>query len=291
MSIQWYPGHMTAAKRKAEEAMEINDVVIEVLDARIPGSSINPMIESLRLTRQRPHLKVLNKSDLADPGITEQWIKHFNAQPKTNAISLSAKKINSVKKILLHCQKLAPHRGTPIKPLRMLIMGVPNVGKSTIINALKNKKIAKVGDVPAVTKSQQRIDINDRMILTDTPGMMWPKIDNELDGIFLAASHTIGINAYDEIEIALGLADVLKELYPDLLTSKYKIQVPFPQDEQFLESIAKKRGFIIKGGELNIQKAAVVLLNDYRQGILGRISLESPLTRKIMLQKNLVSDQ
>jgi ribosome biogenesis GTPase A len=173
----------------------------------------------------------------------------------------------------------------------MLIMGVPNVGKSTIINALKNKKIAKVGDVPAVTKSQQRIDINDRMILTDTPGMMWPKIGNELDGIFLAASHTIGINAYDEIEIALGLADVLKELYPDLLTSKYKIQVPFPQDEQFLESIAKKRGFIIKGGELNIQKAAVVLLNDYRQGILGRISLESPLTRKIMLQKNLVSDK
>ena len=160
MTIQWYPGHMTAAKKKAEEAMEINDVIIEVLDARIPGSSINPMIESIRLTRQRPHLKVLNKADLADSKITEQWIKFFNSKPNTTAISLSAKKISEVKKILSYSKKLAPHRCTSVKPLRMLIMGVPNVGKSTIINVLKNKKIAKVGNIPAVTKTFQRIDIN-----------------------------------------------------------------------------------------------------------------------------------
>ena len=137
MSIQWYPGHMTAAKKKAEEAMEFNDVIIEVLDARIPGSSTNPMIESIRSARQRPNLKVLNKADLADPKITEQWISYFNSQEKTKAISLSAKKSSDVKQILLECEKLAPHRGTNVKPLRMLIMGVPNVGKSTIINALK----------------------------------------------------------------------------------------------------------------------------------------------------------
>jgi ribosome biogenesis GTPase A len=285
MSIQWYPGHMTSAKKKAEEAMEFNDLVIEVLDARIPGSSTNPMIQSLRQARQRPHLKILNKSDLADPQVTAQWLNYFNQQPKTAAITLSAKDVREVKKILAVCQKLAPHRGTPVKPLRMLIMGVPNVGKSTIINALKNKRIAKVGNEPAVTKMQQRIELNDHMVLTDTPGMMWPKITNELDGIFLAASHSIGINAYDELETALTLYDTIKELYPDILAKHYKITLPFPTDEKFLEHLAGARKFILKKGELDFHKAAVTFLNDYRQGIIGRMSLESPLSRIAMLQK------
>lgn len=285
MSIQWYPGHMTRAKKKAEEALEFNDLVIEVLDARIPGSSTNPMIESLRQARQRPRLKILNKSDLADPLITSQWLDYFNQQPHTVAISLSAKDIRGVKKILLICQKLAPHRGTTVKPLRILIMGVPNVGKSTIINALKNKRIAKVGNEPAVTKMQQRIELNDHMILTDTPGMMWPKITNELDGIFLAASHTIGINAYDELETALSLYDIIKNSYPDILSTHYKIELPFPKDEKFLEHIASKRKFVIKKGELDIYKAAVTFLNDYRQGLIGKVSLESPSSRITMLQK------
>ena len=285
MSIQWYPGHMTSAKKKAEEAMEFNYLVIEVLDARIPGSSTNPMIQSLRHARQRPHLKILNKSDLADPQVTAQWLNYFNQQPKTAAITLSAKDVREVKKILAVCQKLAPHRGTPVKPLRMLIMGVPNVGKSTIINALKNKRIAKVGNEPAVTKMQQRIELNDHMVLTDTPGMMWPKITNELDGIFLAASHSIGINAYDELETALTLYDTIKELYPDILAKHYKITLPFPTDEKFLEHLAGARKFILKKGELDLHKAAVTFLNDYRQGIIGRMSLESPLSRIAMLQK------
>ena len=285
MSIQWYTGHMTSAKKKAEEAMEFNDLVIEVLDARIPGSSTNPMIQSLRQARQRPHLKILNKSDLADPQVTAQWLNYFNQQPKTAAITLSAKDVREVKKILAVCQKLAPHRGTPVKPLRMLIMGVPNVGKSTIINALKNKRIAKVGNEPAVTKMQQRIELNDHMVLTDTPGMMWPKITNELDGIFLAASHSIGINAYDELETALTLYDTIKELYPDILAKHYKITLPFPTDEKFLEHLAGARKFILKKGELDLHKAAVTFLNDYRQGIIGRMSLESPLSRIAMLQK------
>jgi ribosome biogenesis GTPase A len=284
MSIQWYPGHMTAAKKKAEEAMEFNDVIIEVLDARIPGSSTNPMIESIRSARQRPNLKVLNKADLADPKITEQWISYFNSQKKTKAISLSAKKTSDVKQILLECEKLAPHRGTNVKPLRMLIMGVPNVGKSTIINALKNKRIAKVGNVPAVTKMQQRIEITNSMILTDTPGMMWPKIANELDGIYLAASHSIGINAYDEIETALTLSDTLKEKYPEFLTDQYGFKNPMPSDEEFLTHIASSRNFVIKGGRYDLLKAAVTFINDYRSGVIGRISLESPASRKLMLE-------
>ena len=205
MRIQWFPGHMTAAKKKAEEALETNDLVIEVLDARIPGSSTNPMIDTIRKGRQRPCLKILNKSDLADPKITKDWLDYFNAMPKTKAISISAKSKGDIKKILPLCAKLAPHRNSSIKPLRMLIMGVPNVGKSTIINAIHYKKIAKVGNEPAVTKQQQRIIINASMILTDTPGMMWPKISNAIDGYYLAASHTIGINAYDEVETALFL--------------------------------------------------------------------------------------
>ena len=283
MSIQWYPGHMTTAKKKAEEAMEFHDLIVEVLDARIPGSSTNPLIASIRSERQRPHLKVLNKADLADPKITEQWIKYFNSQPKTNAISLSAKQTKDIKEVIVNCEKLAPNRGTSVKPLRILIMGVPNVGKSTIINALKNKKIAKVGNVPAVTKMQQRIEINNRIIMTDTPGMMWPKITNELDGIFLAASHSIGINAYDEIETAIILSEILSERYPELLIAYYDFKTPLPSDEKFLEDIAKTRNFIIKGGKANLLKAAVTFINDYRNGLIGRVSLESPTSRKLML--------
>ena len=285
MSIQWFPGHMTAAKKKAEEALETNDLVIEVLDARIPGSSTNPMIDTIRNGPPRPCLKILNKSDLADPKITKDWLDYFNAMPKTKAISISAKSKGDIKKILPLCAKLAPHRNSSIKPLRMLIMGVPNVGKSTIINAIHYKKIAKVGNEPAVTKQQQRIIINASMILTDTPGMMWPKISNAIDGYYLAASHTIGINAYDEVETALFLFNTIKDNYSNLLVKKYKIDQPFPQDEDFLLMLAKKRGFIIKGGEMDIYKAATTLLNDYRQGILGSISLESPVTREIMLKK------
>jgi len=286
MSIQWFPGHMTAAKNNAEKAMEINDVIIEVLDARIPGSSVNPIIKNIRASRQRPHLKILNKSDLADQKVTEYWLEYFNNQPKTQAITVSAKNKNDVKKIVPLCQKLAPHRNSAIKPLRIMIMGVPNVGKSTIINALHHKKIAKVGDIPAVTKSQQRIEINKETILTDTPGMMWPKISYELDGFFLAASNNIGANAYDEIETALELADVIKLRYPESILKKYGLKAPFPDDELFLDSIAKQRGFVLKKGKSNLEKAAISFINDYRQGLLGKISLETPASREKMMKKN-----
>ena len=211
MSIQWFPGHMVAAQKKAAETMEFTDVVIEVLDARAPAASQNPMIKELGAARQRVNLKILNKSDLADPKVTDQWIQYFNKLPKTKAIAISCKKANEPKKILSLCMALAPHRGTPLKPLRMMIMGVPNVGKSTLMNAILNKKIAKVGDEPAITKQQQRHQINDHMILIDTPGMMWPKIEHSHDGYLLAANNNIGKNENDMTLVETLVLNNLKE--------------------------------------------------------------------------------
>jgi ribosome biogenesis GTPase A len=280
MSIQWFPGHMVAAQKKAAETMEFTDVVIEVLDARAPAASQNPMIQQLGAARQRANLKILNKSDLADPKITDQWIQYFNKLPKTKAIAISCKKANEPKKILTLCKTLAPHRGTTLKPLRMMIMGVPNVGKSTLMNAILNKRIAKVGDEPAITKQQQRHQINDHMILVDTPGMMWPKINNEHDGYLLAANNAIGKNAYHEEDVAIELAEILLNQYPNLLKSRFAIDDLVTDSIKLLEFIARKKSFPLRNYLPDLDKASTVLLNEYRQGYLGPISLESPESRK-----------
>jgi ribosome biogenesis GTPase A len=279
MSIQWFPGHMVAAQKKAAETMEFTDVVIEVLDARAPAASQNPMVKELGAARQRAHLKILNKSDLADPKVTDQWIQYFNKLPKTKAVAISCKKVNEPKKILTLCLTLAPHRGAPLKPMRMMIMGVPNVGKSTLMNAILNKRIAKVGDEPAITKQQQRHQINDHMILIDTPGMMWPKIEHAHDGYLLAANNNIGKNAYDEEDVAIELGEILLQQYPELLKTRYEAKELTFDSIELLEFIAKKKNFPPRNHLPDLEKAAIVLLNDYRQGLLGRISLETPQTR------------
>ena len=288
MSIQWFPGHMVAAQKKAAETMEFTDVVIEVLDARAPAASQNPMVKELGAARQRAHLKILNKSDLADPKVTEQWIQYFNKLPKTKAIAISCKKSGDSKKILAACKLLAPHRNSPLKPLRMMIMGVPNVGKSTIMNAILNKRIAKVGDEPAVTKQQQRHQINDYMILVDTPGMMWPKIKHPSDGYLLAINHAIGKNAYDEEDIAKELGSILLEAYPQCLTSRYLISHDdaIIDSIHLLEVISKKKNLPLCKGLLDTKKAATMLINDYRNNLLGRITLESPESRDQMMKEN-----
>ena len=285
MSIQWFPGHMVAAQKKAAETMEFTDVVIEVLDARAPAASQNPMVKELGAARQRAHLKILNKSDLADPKVTDQWIQYFNKLPKTKAVAISCKKANEPKKILSLCMALAPHRGTPLKPLRMMIMGVPNVGKSTLMNAILNKRIAKVGDEPAITKQQQRHQINDHMILVDTPGMMWPRIEHEHDGYLLATNNNIGKNAYNEEDVAIELGAILLEQYPELLKTRYEVKELTFDSIELLEFIAKKKNFPLRNHLTDIEKAAIVLLNDYRQGYLGKISIESPESRKLKLTK------
>lgn len=284
MPIQWFPGHMTSARKKAAESMERIDVVIEVVDARLPEASTNPMIRELRLHRQRPCLKILNKADLADPDVTARWIAFYNAQPGVKAVALSCKKPADVAKVVGLCRPLAPHRNDRIKPLRMMIMGIPNVGKSTLMNALLKKKVAKVGDEPAVTKSQQALDLSPTASLIDTPGMMWPKIEFDADGYMLAASHAIGRNAVIEEEVAAFLGDVLLARYAPLLVARYKIDPAGLDGHALLEAIGRRRGCLLKGGGLDLEKAALVLLQDYRDGALGRVSLESPETRAAMIE-------
>lgn len=286
MSIQWFPGHMTSARRKAAETMEFIDVVVEVLDARLPEASCNPMITELRLHRQRPCLKILNKADLADPVVTQAWLHFYNKQAGVKAVALSCKNAGDAARVPALCQPLAPHRDSTHKPLRMMIMGIPNVGKSTLMNMLLKRRVANVGDEPAVTKSQQCHQLNDHMTLTDSPGLLWPKIERPEDGLKLATIHAIGRNAVIEEEVAEFLATTLLSRYPGLLAARYDVVEQGLDGVGVIEAIAKKRGCLLKGrgGEPDLEKAAMILLTEYRSGKLGRISLETPKTRNTGLE-------
>ncbi|VXB23837.1 ribosome biogenesis GTPase YlqF [Massilia sp. 9I] len=286
MSIQWFPGHMNAAKKEAAEQMENTDLVIEVLDARLPEASCNPLVEELRKFRQRPCLKILNKIDLADPVATAAWKAFYDAQEGVTAYPMTTKKPADVARIPDICQSLAPHRGVPTKPLRIMIMGIPNVGKSTLMNALLKKRVAKVGDEPAVTKTQQKLYLGKHIVLVDTPGMLWPKIAMASDGLMLAASHAVGSNALIEEEVAEFLATLLLERYPQLLTARYGFKTEGLDGIAVIENVAQRRGFRVRGGEFDYEKAAHVLLHDYRTGALGRISLETPETRAAALARH-----
>ncbi|MCL4757580.1 MAG: ribosome biogenesis GTPase YlqF [Rhodocyclaceae bacterium] len=285
MSIQWFPGHMTSARKKASETMARTDVVVEVLDARIPEASSNPMIRELRLFRQRPCLKVLNKADLADPEATRAWLAHFNAQPGVTAVALSCKKPGDATRVPRLCQSLAPHRNDGTKPLRILIMGIPNVGKSTLMNALLKRRVAKVGDEPAVTKSQQTFDLGAHSTITDTPGLMWPKIEHDSDGFMLAACHAIGRNAVIDEEVATFLGGLLLEHYPQLVAARFRVDPAALDGAALLEEVARRRGCLVRGGGLDLEKASGILLNDFRSGAMGRISLETPASRAVMLAR------
>lgn len=286
MPIQWFPGHMASARKKAAEAMASIDVVIEVTDARLPEASSNPMISELRRFRNRPCLKLLNKSDLADPAVTRAWMEHYNRQPGVKAVAISAKNPAEVARVPGLCLQLAPHRDDGVKPLRMMIMGIPNVGKSTLMNALLKRKVAKVGDEPAVTKHQQTLDLGPGMTLTDTPGMMWPKIAYDADGYMLAASHAIGRNAVIDEEVAAFLGDILIARYPAQLSARYRLgadALAVMDGPALVEAVGRRCGCLVKGGGLDLEKAAQILLQDYRDGALGRISLETPETRAAMV--------
>lgn len=276
---------MVSARKKAAETMERVDMIIEVLDARVPEAGSNPVIKELRLHRQRPCLKILNKSDLADPAATTAWLNFYNSQEGIKAVAISCKKPGDVTKVPGLCEMLAPHRDNRLKPLRMMIMGIPNVGKSTLINALLKRRVAAVGDEPAVTKNQQGFDLNERMTLIDTPGLMWPKIEYDSDGFMLAASHAVGRNAIIDEEVASFLGDILLANYPSLLANRYGFSVEGLDGVGIIEAVAKRRGYQLKGGIPDVEKAALTLLQDYRTGALGRISLETPKSRNIMIDE------
>lgn len=273
MKIEWFPGHMNTARRQISEVMPTIDVVIEVLDARLPISSANPLLEELR--GNKPCIKVLNKNDLADPGITKAWVRHLEKEKGVKAFPLDAKQRNEAGQLTKLCQRMVPHRGKPGKPLRAMVMGIPNVGKSTLINTLAGKKMARVGDKPAITTCPQQIDLRNGILLSDTPGLMWPVIEDQNGAYRLAASGAIGANAMDYAEVALFTLKWMAHKYPTQVMKRYKLK-ELPEGEAFLEELGRRRGCLISGGEVDLHRAAELFLRELRAGKLGRISLEEP---------------
>ncbi|MDT2249622.1 ribosome biogenesis GTPase YlqF [Paenibacillus larvae] len=283
MTIQWFPGHMTRARREIQEKLKQLDVVIELLDARIPLSSRNSMIDEI--LKDKPRLVVLNKSDLADPVVTEAWVAFFEKET-LKALPIDAASGFQVKDIIPRCKELASHKieaqiqkGIKPRPVRALIVGIPNVGKSTLINQLAGKKIAATGDRPGITKGQQWIKVGKEMDLLDTPGILWPKFEDQLVGLKLAATGAIREEILHLDEIAFYLTKQLIIHYPQALRERYGLaELPGDLEDNHaivdvMETVGRKR---VSGGRVDLEKASSVLLRDTRSGKLGRVSLERP---------------
>ncbi|VAW60621.1 LSU ribosomal maturation GTPase RbgA (B. subtilis YlqF) [hydrothermal vent metagenome] len=281
MAIQWFPGHMHKARKQIKEVMPKMDLIIEVLDARIPYSSENPLIAQLR--GDKPCIKLLNKADLADPETTQLWVEHFETQRNIKARAVTQEKPAQIRQTLKLCQQFFPERNLSVRPIRVLIMGIPNVGKSSVINTLTGRFIAKVGDEPAITKRQQKIILDNGIELNDTPGFLWPKIHNENSGYRLAITGAIKSTAMEYEDVALYAAGYFLSTYPQCLMQRYKLKEIPLNDMGVMESIGRKRGCLQAGGRINLHKASELLLNEFRAKQLGAISLETP----IMVQKEI----
>ena len=271
--IQWFPGHMHKARKEFSKILPQVDLVIEVLDARLPGSSQNPMIERLR--RDKPSIKLLNKSDLADPEILDLWQDHLEQQPEVRTLrcSLEDQRINELPGI---CRSLVPKRDNRSTQIVAMIAGIPNVGKSTLINRLAGRSVAKTGGEAALTRLQQRIEISPDLMLIDTPGMLWPKINNPASGYRLAATGAIRDTALDLQDVASFIAEFMSQNYPQRLIQRYDVN-PLPQsDIEVMEAIARKRGCIVSGGRVDLEKVSRLLINELRSGDLGGLCLETP---------------
>lgn len=275
MIIDWYPGHMKRARAQIIEVLPTIDLVIEVLDARLPASSGNPLLEKLR--GQKPCIKVLNKNDLADPTVTKAWVSFFEKQQGIKAIPLEAKDRRDVGLLPKLCRKLFPNKGGKgQKPLRVMIVGIPNVGKSTLINTLAGKRMARVGDKPAITTCPQQIDLRNGILLSDTPGLLWPVMDDQNGACRLAASGAIGDKAFDTTAVSLATIAYLAGKYPALLLQRYKLPELAETPIAIAEEIGRRRGCLVSGGDVDLHRAAELFLRELRAGKLGRISLERP---------------
>lgn len=274
MLIQWFPGHMHKAQKEVREIFPLVDMVIEVLDARIPYSSQNPLIAELR--QDKPTLKIFSKSDMADPELTKIWQAEMEKTHNIKTLALSTQQADRQTLVLSQIQKMVPNRGDNTRIIHVLIMGIPNVGKSTLINALAGRHIAKTGNEPAVTKMQQRIKLDNNITLIDTPGMLWPNIENQLSGYRLAATGGIKETAFELPDIASYLAEYLLKAYPEKMQQRYGFDKTPKTDIEFLETIGRSRGCLRSGGLVDMDKISRIFINEYRTVMIGGITLETP---------------
>ncbi len=274
MAINWFPGHMHKAQKEIKEILPQIDVVIEVCDARLPLSSENPMITEIR--GDLPLIKILNKSDLADPKKTKIWLEYLESQKNVKAIALTTDNPSVAKTLPDLIRKLVPGKDETGKQINVVIMGIPNVGKSTLLNTLVGKAKAKVGNEPAVTKGQQRIRLDDGLYLYDTPGMLWPKIINENSGYRLAITSAVKDTAFDHEDIAAFAGEYLLAQYPDRLKDRYQLQEIPETETELIEEIGKRRGCVKSGGRIDFHKASAILINEIRDKTLGAITFETP---------------
>ena len=274
MLIQWYPGHMHKASKEIKETLHQVDLVIEILDARIPFSSQNPMLTSLR--GDKPCIKILSKSDLADPEITQQWQIYLEQEQGVKTMAVTIEHPEKIRQLPDLCHKMLPAKAPSSRLINTLIVGIPNVGKSTLINILAGRMIAKTGNEPAITKMQQRIAIGNGIILLDTPGLLWPNVENKNSGYRLATTGAIKDTAINHEQIAFFAADYLLHHYPDYLKTRFQLEQLPETEQQLMDAIGKNRGCLRSGGRVDMDRVSKILLAELRAGMIGRISLETP---------------
>lgn len=291
--IQWFPGHMKKAQRLIEENLKLVDVVIELLDARIPASSGNPMLADI--IRDKPRMIALNKADLADAATTKKWLEYFRARGIA-AVAIDSVKGKGMKQLVKEAEELARpktdkfvSKGGRPREARCMILGIPNVGKSSLINRLAGAAKAKTADKPGVTRAKQWIKIGSNLDLLDTPGILWPKFEDRMVGLKLAFTGAINDDIYDRQQVTILLLDVLRRDYPERVIERFKLKETLPDDGlELLETIGRKRGCLVKGGVIDMEKAQNIVLNEFRAGKLGNVSLdEVPGKKKQEDEKNI----
>lgn len=284
MHVQWFPGHMAKTKRMIQEQIKLVDVVIEIVDARLPVSSRNPLLEQL-VGGKKPRVVILNKEDLADPQRTAYWVNYFNQQSECKALAfnatvgkkqLIAKLKDALMELTAEKRERQARKGIRKQSIRCMIVGIPNVGKSTFINIIAGKKAAQTGDKPGVTRGTQWIRLDEDLELLDTPGILWPKFEDPEVGFRLAVSGAVNDEVFDIDEAAFKLIAFLKERYPKLLQERFKLDDEIMDEEPLaiMDQIGKNRGCLLKGGRIDYSKVSKGILIDFRQAKIGRITLE-----------------